>query len=97
MASQDSGMSSKLPMILAGASVAVSTTVAALAVWWASKSSGEVVKGQKKKVAVKSDAGQAASTYVEVRSFSFRVVGFVMCVYADRIVFLSCVYRLLIR
>ena len=37
MATQESGGSGKLPLILAGASVAVSTTVAALAVWWATK------------------------------------------------------------
>ena len=67
MASQDGGVSSKLPLILAGASVAVSTTVAALAVWWASKSTGESGKGQKKKAVVKPDAGKVASGYVDVR------------------------------
>lgn len=51
MASQDTNTASKLPLILAGASVAVSTTVAALAVWWATKAAPKETKPSKKKPA----------------------------------------------
>jgi hypothetical protein len=68
MASQDTATASKLPLILAGASVAVSTTIAALAVWWASQSGTGNEKSSKKKAsAAQEKAANDAPAYQYVR------------------------------
>lgn len=70
MASQESGVSSKLPLILAGASVAVSTTIAAVAVWWASSSGSKGKKSEKKGVASNLTRDPSAQEFADVRTNS---------------------------
>lgn len=70
MASQESGASSKLPLILAGASVAVSTTIAAVAVWWASGSSSKGKKSEKKTSPSALARDPEAQEYEDVRANS---------------------------
>lgn len=69
MASQEGSASNKLPYILAGASVAVSTTVAALAVWWASKSREDSPGSSTKSSKGRNGSSAAGEKWEDVRSF----------------------------
>lgn len=70
MASQESGVSNKLPLILAGASIAVSSTIAAVAVWWASSQGTGAKKSDKKKSTSALTRDPTAKEYEDVRANS---------------------------
>lgn len=71
MATQESSGASKLPLILAGASVAVSTTVAALAVWWATSNAPKPPKKSKLAEGMSDSLNDSTgvATHVYVRNF----------------------------